>query len=56
MWENKPKNKPATNSINVKSIFGKTTKLIKNTGMNINNNFLFKNRKLKSAIKIPISK
>lgn len=52
IWENKPKNKAKTISIYETFRFGIKNRLMKNTGINSISNFLFKNKKLKRAIKM----
>ena len=49
--ENNPKNTAKTISTYVALRFGNTNKLMKNNGRKIINKFLFKNKKLRRAIK-----
>lgn len=51
--ENTPKNNAKTISTCEKSPFGKMNKLRKNNGRKIIKRFLFKNKKLTRAIKMP---
>ena len=54
IWENMPKNKLKTISIYEISIAGRMKRPMKNNGIKTMSNFLFRNRKLKRAIRMAI--
>lgn len=56
IWLNNPKNNPIAISILFTVSVPNKNKLIKNNGRNIKSNFLFRNKKLKRAIKIAMNK